>query len=147
MAAIAAIVAATTALAASEPVRKIGLERDGDELLVSLGYTDIFDDAALAKLKSGLPSTVLMRTSLVPAGEKTPLSFALRNASITYDLWDEVFHVVVETSEGKKKTLVEDAGDAVAIAEKAKKLPVSVEGIQAGSYVLRIRVDLNPLSP
>ena len=147
VAAMATAAAAVAATAASEPQRKIGLERDGDDLLVSFGYTDIFDEAAKAKLTSGLPTTVLMRATLVETGEKTPLSFAVRSASSTYDLWDEVFHVVVETSDGKKKAVVGSADEAVLLAAKAKKLPVSVEGLSPGKYVLRIRVDLNPLSP
>jgi hypothetical protein len=34
----------------------------------------------------------------------------------------------------------------MSLAAKAKDLPLSVEGIPPGEYVLRIRVDRNPLS-
>jgi hypothetical protein len=76
------------ALAAEEPQRKVGIEREEGRILVSFGYTDIFDKGSPAKLASGLPTTVLMRMSLVQAGKKTPLAFTLRSAVVTYDLWD-----------------------------------------------------------
>ncbi|MBW2261123.1 MAG: hypothetical protein JRG91_04050 [Deltaproteobacteria bacterium] len=138
---------APAAAAEDEPVRKLGLSRKGDSLLVSFGYTDIFDAESRAKLTSGLPTTVLMRMSLVPHKKKTPLSFTLRNASITYDLWDEVYHVVVKAPGMKtKKVMLDDASVSVKLAAKVKKHPISIEDVPPGTYRLRVRVDRNPVS-
>jgi hypothetical protein len=139
--------AAPAAAAEQDAVRKLGLSVKDDDLLVSFGYTDIFDAESKAKLTSGLPTTVLMRMSLTPAKKKTPLSFTLRNASITYDLWDEVFHVVVEVpGEKTKKVVLDDASEAVKLAAKVKKHPISIEDVPPGAYRLRVRVDRNPVS-
>lgn len=138
---------APAASAQDEPVRKLGLSRKGDALLVSFGYSDIFDAESRAKLTSGLPTTVLMRMSLVPHKKKTPLSFTLRNTSITYDLWDEVYHVKIEVPGLKTKNVVlDDASEAVKLASRVKKHPISIEDVPPGTYRLRVRVDRNPVS-
>lgn len=143
---LAILVVTQRAAADEEPERKLGLSKKDDTLYVTFGYTDIFDKKSRAKLQNGLPTTVLMRMSLVPHKKKTPLSFTLRNATITYDLWDEVYHVVVETPEKKKKLVVEGAGQAVKLGARVKKHPVSIEDVPAGVYRLRVRVDRNPVS-
>jgi len=140
-------VLATTAFAADVPVRKLGIEFKEDRLLVSFGYSDIFDDQSKAKLTNGLPTTVLMRMSLVPKGKKDVLGFTMRSVSITYDLWDEVFHVTVEEpGVKKKKLLVDDASEAVKIAAKVKDQPISIMDVPSGTFRLHVRVDLNPVS-
>lgn len=144
---VTALALSVPAAAADESERKLGLERKGDQLLVSFGYTDIFDKKSRAKLQNGLPTTVLMRMTLVAHKKKTPMSFTLRTASVTYDLWDEVYHVVIEVpGKKKKKVIVEKANKAIALTAKVKKHAISIEDVPAGTYRLRVRVDLNPVS-
>ncbi len=142
-----AALAAAGAQDDTDPEREVGLVRKADELWVSFGYGDIFDDESTGKLESGLPTTVLMRMSLMAEGQAGPLSFTLRNSQITYDLWDEVFHVAVKSpGEKTKKKMVKKRDEALALATTAKNHPVSIEDVPAGTYVLKIRVDRNPLS-
>jgi len=131
---------------AAKNVRKMGIERDGDVLLVSFGYTDIWDEESREKIDSGLPTTILMRMTLVPAGKKTALGFSLRNASVTYDLWEEVYHVDIETEGVETSVVVEDRDEAVKLTSKVKKHPIGIEDVPPGEYRLRVRVDRNPVS-
>jgi hypothetical protein len=143
---LAAAVVAPAALA-DEPVRKLGIARKGDDLLVTFAYTDIFDKESRAKLENGLPTTVLMRMTLTRHDDEGSLSFTMRSAQVTYDLWDEVFHVVVEVPHAKKKkSIVDEASEAVSLAASVKKHPISIEDIPEGTYRLRVRVDRNPVS-
>jgi hypothetical protein len=88
-----------------------------------------------------------MRMTLVAHKKKTAMSFTLRNVSITYDLWDEVYHVMIERPGAKKKKkIVEEAVEAVELAAKAKKHPISIEDVPEGTYRLRVRIDRNPVS-
>jgi hypothetical protein len=145
---VAACLVASRAAADDVELRKVGLGTQEDELLVSFGYTDIFDVQSRANLQNGLPTTILLRMTLTEAKAKTPLSFTLRNASITYDLWDEVYHVVIQRpgQKKKKKHVVEKASEAIDLAAKVKKHPISIEDVPPGSYRLRMIVDRNPVS-
>jgi hypothetical protein len=141
------VLVAWAAFADEVGVRKVGLARKDDDLLVSFGYRDIFDDESEAELESGLPTTVLMRMSLVPEKGDEPLSFTLRNSRVIYDLWEEVYHVTVK-SPGREaeKTVVEERDEAIEIAAVASRHPLDIEDVPPGTYELRIRVDRNPLS-
>lgn len=147
LAVLTALLAALAAGAEDESKRKVGLHREGDDLLVSFGYTDIFDDESKEKLNSGLPTTVLMRMSLMPEGGEDPVSFTLRNTQITYDLWDEVYHVTVKSlGEAPGKQVLEKRKEAIDLAAKVKDHRVDIEDVPEGTYLLRVRVDRNPLS-
>jgi hypothetical protein len=136
------------AAADSSKQREFDLTKDKEEktILVSVDYTDIFDDKAKKKLSSGLPTTVLARLYLHADKKKKPINMRMRTCKVLYDVWEEHYIVTVSTEGSKKTKKVGSKIEAVKLCGSLKKLPFPVKDVPDGVYRFAAVVDLNPLS-
>jgi hypothetical protein len=141
------------------PMRLTGLNRRGGRLLVSVGVQDVVQPADLPRLTSGFATRVLVRVMLVRLDIRELVAQSFRHTEIVYDLWDETFKVRrTDTSadpagrvlfEAQEQRMVEKAADALALATELRHFPIAeLSRLEpGGTYQLRVRADLNPLSP
>jgi hypothetical protein len=138
-------------VAAAEPaVRLTGLHHSGGRLMVSVGVQDLMRPADVARLTSGFATRVLIQVVLVRLDVRAVVAQSFRHTEIVYDLWDEKFRVRrIETSVPSEDRVMAKAGEALALATELRLFPVTelARLEPGGTYQLRFRADLNPLSP
>jgi hypothetical protein len=148
---LCAAVALAGAVHAAEPaVRLTGLNRRDGRLLVNVGVQDLMRPADVARLTSGFATRVLIQVVLLRLDTRAIVAQSFRHAEIVYDLWDEKFRVRrTETNAPPEDRVTDRADQALALATELRMFPVTELGRvePGGSYQLRFRADLNPLSP
>ena len=128
-------------------VRKLGIARTGPHLSVSFSYRDAFTPKVKEKLKSGLPTRVMVQINLERQGKSKPVAFWFRSATIVYDLWEEEFVVTVRDSRGRRSTRVETLEDVVSLTGALWSTKVaSTRTLEPGTYRLQIVAEANPVS-
>ncbi len=147
--ALAGLISAPGAGAATPPARTIGLQRRGGKLLVSVGLSDIFRNTDIDKLRSGLVSRILIRVYLYRGDSPVPVAQTLRRSEILYDIWDERF--TVRTTDGVGQTEIKNVIDVVeAVRAGTTLLGFAVSDVAAllpgAVYRVGLRADLNPIS-
>jgi hypothetical protein len=118
-----------------------------DTLRGTFSYRDAIDDKTIAaKLPKGLAVNVVMRGYVYPNGGGDPVALTAHTCKIAYDLWNEVYEVVVN---GKKappalnmKSLYRLCTDMVDLSIADRAL---LKGGAAG-YQLAVKVEVNPVS-
>jgi hypothetical protein len=148
--ALAFVLSVTANAAAQEShleVRKLGVTQTGQHLAVSFSYRDAFTSKIKEKLKSGLPTRVMLQINLEREGTAKPVAFWFRSATIVYDLWEEVFIVTVEDVRGRRHAKAKTASEAINLAGSLASARVaSIASQPPGSYRLRVLVEVNPVS-
>jgi hypothetical protein len=131
------------------PVRKVGVGRRENTVVVSVGLQDLFPPPAKGRLTSGFATRVFIRIHLRRAGDPDPVAVAFQRAEIVYDLWDEKFRVRVTTGPGTERVVEAGTADqAIAAAAVLWRFPVATLGqlLPGEQYFLAVRGDLNPIS-
>ncbi|MCC6647111.1 MAG: hypothetical protein IT374_16255 [Polyangiaceae bacterium] len=117
-------------------------------LRVTVAYRDVVDDEIEAKLKSGIPTVIVLRAYLFEEGATNPLALAAKSCRVVFDPWDEVFRVQL-TQPGSDSTVISPTLEGVLRrCAEAQKLPV-VDRAKlkvGGRYVLSGLVEVNPVS-
>jgi hypothetical protein len=139
-----------SARAEAPMVRKTGVARKADKLVISVGLQDLFTERDLDRLLSGFSTRVLIRVALFREDGGPPVAQVMRLAEIVYDLWDEKLRVRVSSDRpDKPETMVVATPQAAVEAATAlvefpvtddRKLDADV------AYHLGLRADLNPIS-
>lgn len=129
------------------PFRRIGIEPRQDRLSVSFRYRDVFRPKVRSKLKSGLPTTIVMRLSVREAETDTPVATYGRTCQIVFDLWEEKFRVDVQDPIGKIYLEAEEEQEAVDRCAILEHVPVAIGLARGKSYVVQVTAEANPLSP
>jgi len=137
---------AVAAVARAQDVRTVRTSRSGDHLTVSFSVQDLVDRDAEADLESGLPTRVALRVSLRSEGSSDALRASIRTCEVTYDLWDEVFHVHIEDERRSRWYDATSRRDAIRLCTVVRDTRLSVRGLAAGKYVLDVVAELNPVS-
>jgi len=66
------------------------------KLTVSMSFADMADKKLRAKLKSGLPQTIITRIYVYGERGKKPLAAAVHSCRVVYDLWEAKYRVHVQ---------------------------------------------------
>jgi uncharacterized protein DUF4390 len=145
----AAVALAAPALAAEPAVRLTGINRRAGRLVVSVGVQDLIRPQDVPRLTSGFATRVLIQVVLVRLDTPAVVAQAFRHTAIVYDLWEEKFRVHMEANTPPEDRSVGQPGEALALATELRHFPVVELGRlePGGTYQLRFRADLNPLSP
>jgi hypothetical protein len=130
----------------ADDARSVRTTRDGDDLLVSFSVTDLFDASAEAELESGLPTRVAVRMALRREGRSDAVRASIRLCQITYDLWDEVFHIQIRNESRTRWVDTTSRRDAIRSCTVIRDLRFAVGSLPAGSYRLEVVAELNPVS-
>ena len=142
----AVLLLAMAGVASAEEVRTVRTSRSGDTLTVSFSFSDLLDDAAQEELESGLPTRIALRIALRPAGSADAVRASVRTCEITFDLWDEVFHIHIEDERQSKWYDATSRNDAVRLCTVVRDTRFDVAGLEAGSYEVGVIAELNPVS-
>ncbi|GAC1353078.1 MAG: hypothetical protein NVSMB1_22630 [Polyangiales bacterium] len=112
----------------------------------TFSYRDAIDDKSISqKLFNGLPVNVVMRGYIYPNGGGDPVGLTAHTCKVAYDLWNEVFRVVVN---GVTKP-------PVAVMKGVYRLCTDVDLVvidratlkgKADGYFLAVKVEVNPVS-
>ena len=132
--------------AAAEDVRTVRTSRSGDTLTVSFSVSDLLDDSAQDELESGLPTRIALSISLRAENASEGVRASIRTCEVTYDLWDEVFHVHIEDERQSKWYDATSRNDAVRLCTVVRDTKLDVADLPAGRYVISVVAELNPVS-
>ena len=132
--------------AAAEEVRTVRTSRSGDTLTVAFSVSDLLDEAAQEELESGLPTRIALRITLRSEDATEGVRASIRTCEVTYDLWDEVFHVHIEDERQSKWYDATSRNDALRLCTVIRDTKIEVTGLPSGRYVIGVVAELNPVS-
>lgn len=149
-----AVLALAVALAAASPAaaddarqQDMVFTEDAGLLRVATSV-NVLDASAYNRLDDGLPSTVLIRVWLTPAGKRRVVAAAVLRRQIVYDLWDEVYTVVTAGPAGRRTVQVRFKAEALKVLTAVDVSLTPVESLdRATAYTVTIQAELNPVSP
>ena len=130
----------------AEAERSVRTTRTGDWLTVAFSVSDLLNEAAQEELESGLPTRIALRVALRPEGGSDAVRASIRTCEVTYDLWDEVFHVHLEDERQSKWYDATSRNDAIRLCTAVRDTRLNVRGLAAGRYVIAVVAELNPVS-
>ena len=129
------------------PQRKVGIAISGDQLFTSFSYRDAFTKEIKEKLRSGLPTRIVIQISLEKKKKSKPVGYWARSISIIYDLWEEVYIITVEDNKGRRRAKVSTVPEVVELAGVISRGQITKVGdLPSGSYRLRTLIEVNPVS-
>jgi len=119
-------------------------------LRVNVSYRDVVDATVQKQLKSGLPTTIVMRGWVFREAGGEAVALTVKTCRVLYDLWDEVFQLTVSTpgSPDKPDVALNLEGVLRKCAE-ARELPLSARTDEYPKEPLFFAaiVEVNPVSP
>jgi len=77
--------------------RKLGVNWKHDVPFVSYSARDFVNSFVVKRLQSGLPQSVVTRTYAYSDKARSPVAVSIRSCRVTYDLWEESYHVRIRT--------------------------------------------------
>jgi hypothetical protein len=108
---------------------------------------NVLDARAYERLDDGLPSTVVLRIWLSPAGKSRVIAAAVLRRQIVYDLWDEVYTVVTAGPSGRRTAQVKFKAEALKLLTSVDVALIGVDALDpATGYVCTVQAELNPVS-
>jgi hypothetical protein len=148
LAALALALASAAPAAADEIIRQQHMQfSESAGLLRVATSANVLDARAYERLDDGLPSTVVMRVWLSPAGKSRVVAAAALRRQIVYDLWDEVYTVVSAGPSGRRTVQVKFKAEALKLLTSVDVALIGVDALDpATSYVCTVQAELNPVS-
>jgi len=143
---------AAAAQEAAEPIatRRMAFAERGKHLVLTTAFTELFDRDAFAKISSGFPTTAVVRLYVYRRlRTEAPVSLALLEFDVVYDLWDEVYVVRSRGPLGEKQLRTRSRAKAVQAMTELDRMPIaSLDRVPIGPhYFVAMVVELNPVSP
>jgi hypothetical protein len=149
LAALAALLLCAAARADDEPrARAMTFSERGADLQLTVGFSELFDDAAVAALSSGFPSSVVVRVYVQRRRDELPIALAIARVDVVYDLWDEIYVIRQERAGGGQTSRTPSRSAAIEAATRLVGLPIApLDRIAIGPhYVASVVAELNPVS-
>src|SRR5262249_26248320 len=139
--------AASVATAQEVPERTVGFAQKSGRLVSNFDVSGVFDAAARRRLKSGLPTQVVVRAYLYLDGGREAKGLGAQTCRVAYDLWEDVFRVVVTRTGSERRLAVRGEREVVAACARVHELPIArLEELDPSrSYRLAILAELNPI--
>jgi hypothetical protein len=132
--------------ASAEEVRTVRTSRSGDTLTVSFKVSDLLDESAEEEMESGLPTRIALTIALRSESSAEGVRASIRTCEVTYDLWDEVFHVHIEDERQSKWYDATSRNDAIRLCTAVRDTRFDVRDLPSGRYVIAVVAELNPVS-
>lgn len=120
---------------------------EAKDLRISVGFREMFDAQLKKRLKSGFPTTVVMRVYLYREQDGAPVSLAVRTLKAYYDPWDEEYLLKVRDHRGSTSRRFRDQRAVVDRLTSLWRVPIARVGqIQAGAqYFVAVIAEVNPV--
>ena len=130
------------------PQRRAIFAWDKDLLRANFSFRDVADPFVAEKLKSGIPSVIVMRAYVFEDGRTDPIALAARTCSVRYELWDEVYLVKITDPAGERNVAVINADGVIRRCTEAQDYPIVVRGVlkKGTQYFLGVIAEVNPIS-
>ena len=129
------------------PTRNIGIQSSSNQLATTFSFQDAFNAEFRKKLRSGLPTRIVVQVNLEKKGKSKPIDYWVQSTSIVYDLWEEVFILTVEDDRGRRRAKVKTVEKAEALAGALVRQNVaSIDPEMSGTYRFRVLIETNPVS-
>lgn len=135
---------ANEAVAQRIATRKVGYRLQDSHLLVTFGYKDIFSPKVKDKLKSGLPTRVVLQIAVENESGKQ-VAYWARTIRVVYDLWEEQFVVTLKEPGGKRATRVKTIREVLHAGGVLRRTPIASH-LPSGKYRVKVGIEANPVS-
>lgn len=128
---------------------RMGFAERGKHLALTASFTEIFDRQAFEKMTSGFPTRVVVRVYVYRRSRTdAPVSLALLELEVVYDLWDEVYVVRSRGPLGEKQLRTRSRAEAVRALSELDEMPIApLDRLPIGPHhFVAMVVELNPVS-
>lgn len=124
------------------------IERD-KQLTVTGSIAKLFDQAAYEALQSGFPTTIRIGIAVYPKTGGDPVSVALEQRTVVYDLWDEQYVIRFDGPAGRKTRKIKYRAEALKVITAIEDLPIGLLSTfpYEDIFYLRLTAQLNPVAP
>lgn len=134
---------------AALPIRAATYTWDKNSVLRgTFSFRDAIDDPAIKKkLTNGLGVHLVMRGYVYPNGGANPVALTAHSCKVAYDLWEEVYRVVVNSG---KTQIAPNMNGVYRRCTDMADLTIADRTTLAGKgsgYFLGVKVEVNPTSP
>ena len=145
--ALSVVAAAPSASAQDVPERQVAMAQKEGRLVATFDASSALTDSGRRRLRSGLPSQLVIRAVLTPEGRSEPVGFGAQTCRVAYDLWEEVFRVVVSRPGSERRLELRSESAVVSACARVQDLPVAhlAELDERRSYRLAVLAELNPI--
>ena len=130
-------------------LRRFGFAEKGRSLVISVSFTDVFDERLLADLASGVATTVVLRAYVYPDGKDAlPVAYTSATLRVVYDIWEEVYEVQIEDARGRRKFVEASQAEALKRVTTLAGFAVApLATLPIGDYFfVGMVVEVNPVS-
>ena len=120
---------------------------DKQMLHIGVSYRELVDGATTKKLQSGLPTTIVTRAGLFRAGENRPIAGIARTCVVTFDLWDELYHLKING--GPDEVVISIDGSPEGVLRRCAELEFTVPRwalAPKGDFYVLANGSVNPVS-
>lgn len=147
----AAALLVTTAVSAQLATREAKFTWDAktNVLKGELKYRDALDAKVKKRLANGLPVTVVMRGYIYRVGGSDPIALTAHQCRVAYDIWNEVFKVVVNGVAKPPVATLAGVYRHCTDHGPPTELPIVQRSLlksKGSDYYLAVKVETNPVS-
>ena len=115
---------------------------------MTASFRDVVNDATTAKLTSGLPVVIAMRSYVFEESGSGPIALSARTCRVVFDLWDEVFRIQLTQLGGSTSTIAVNVEGVMRNCTDMRNLPVAENSALRPElrYFAAVLVEVNPVS-
>lgn len=154
---IAALAAAVIVVCVAAPARaddddpivqKMRFIEKGSDLTVNGSIAQLIDSPAFEALKTGFPSTVVIRMWIYQKKSTKPIAFQLLERRVVYDHWEDIYTVRLDGPGGRKTIMVKEQTKAFTLLTSLDGVPLAplADIPYESHHVLAVVAELNPVS-
>jgi hypothetical protein len=139
----------SSARADSVLVRRAAFEERAGALTISVRFDELFEPRMVKRLKSGFPTSVVMRVFIYTKAGGEPIVVQARTLHAVYDLWDEVYLVNIEERGAKRQLRFKKQEQAHRELTQLSRFPLlEIKRVALQEfYFAAIIVEVNPMRP
>ncbi|MBI2894605.1 MAG: DUF4390 domain-containing protein [Deltaproteobacteria bacterium] len=136
------------AVAQDVPVRSVRLGQRSGQLVASFELGELFDARVRRKLRNGMANQIVARAYVYRDGGGSSVGLGAQTCKVVFDLWEEVYTVVVAAPGSERRVRVTRVEDVVSACGRIERLPVArLARLEASRrYRLAVLAEVNPIS-
>jgi hypothetical protein len=117
-------------------------------VFASLNFRSVVDPKIRAKLRRGLPTTIVFTAAVYRLGDKRPIATTAQSCRITWLVWEEVYQIVMTRPGGSSKVHTPSVEGILRRCAQANRLIVGTRAQIPEDTAIRLdgRVQVNPVS-
>ena len=114
----------------------------------TMNFRSVVDPKIRAKLRRGLPTTIVFTAAVYRLGDKKPIATTAQSCRITWLVWEEVYQIVITRPGGSSKVHTPSVEGILRRCAQANRLIVGTRAQIPRATAIRLegRVQVNPVS-